>query len=67
MHYFEHSWDDLLQDICLVAYDLICDLVCQWHHALQSIEKAQRDLVIFVLFFQELNGQVLSLDMIRQW
>ena len=66
IHHLEHPRDDPLQDIGLVAHDFIGDLVCQCDDALQPIEKAQRDLVIFILFFQQLNGQALSLLPIRQ-
>jgi len=65
-HHFEHSRDDLLQDICLVAKDIICDLFCERQDALQSIENTRRDLVIFVFFLQELDGRALFLLLILQ-
>jgi len=57
VHHFEHPWDDILQKFCLFAGDFICNLVRQKQNALQPIEKARRHLVVFSLFFQELNGQ----------
>jgi hypothetical protein len=64
LHHFEHSRDHLLQDIRLFADDFIRDLVRQRHNPLQPIEKARRDLVVFVLFLQELDGRVLPLLLI---
>ena len=66
-HHFEHSRDDLLQDFHLFADDLIYHLVCQRQNALQPIQNARWNLVVFVLFLQELNGQALLLHLIRQW
>ena len=57
LHHFEHSRDDFFQDVRFLAHDLVHDPICQRQDALQSIEKAQRDLVIFVLFSQKLNDQ----------
>ena len=65
-HHVEHSWDNLLHDICLVADHFIRDLFCQRQDASQSIENTRRDLVIFVLFLQELGGRALSLLSILQ-
>jgi len=59
VHYFEHSRDDFFQDFCSFAHNSTCDLVCKGQNALQSIQKAQRYLVGYILFLQELNGGVL--------
>ena len=61
LHHLEHPRDDFFQDIRFLIHNFVRDLVCQRQNALQSIEKAQRDLVVFVLFFQELNSQALHL------
>ena len=52
--------DDLLQDICLFAENIVCDLLPQRQDTLQPIQKGRWHLVIFVLFLQELSSQVLS-------
>jgi hypothetical protein len=65
-HYLEHSRDDLLQNFRFFTDNLICDLVCQRQNALQLIQKARWNLVVFVLFLQELNGETLPLLLIRQ-
>ena len=62
MHHFEHSRDDLLQDICLFVDDFICDLIRQRHNTLQSIEKPRWYLVAFDLFLQELSSHVTSVS-----
>jgi len=62
----EHSRDDLVQDLCLFAYDFIYGLVCQRQNALQPIQKDQWHLIAFVLFLQELNGLVISPLLIHQ-
>ena len=43
------------QDIRVLAKDFIRDLVHQRQDTPQSIEKAQRDLIIFILFVQQLS------------
>jgi hypothetical protein len=58
VHHFEHSWDDLLQQVCL-ADDFVRDLVRKRQNALQPIENDKCNLVVFVLFLQELDRQVL--------
>jgi hypothetical protein len=55
MHHFEHSWDDLLQEVCLFADDFVCDLLCKRQNALQPIENNKWNLVMFILFLQELD------------
>jgi len=66
LHHFKHPRDDLLQEFCLFADELVRDLVRKEQNALQPIQKAQRDLVVLVLFLQELNGQALPLLLIRR-
>jgi len=58
LHDFEHPWNDLLQDISLIADDFICDFVRKKQNSLQPIQKGRRDVVVFVLFLQNLQGQV---------
>jgi len=65
-HHLEHSRDDLLQDYCLIKDGFICDLVHENQNALQPIQKGRWHMVVFILFFQELNGQVLTVLLI-QW
>ena len=55
LHHFEHSRDNFFQDIRFLAYDFVRDPLRQRTDALQPIEKAQRDPIVFILFFQELN------------
>ena len=65
LHHLEHSWDNFYEDICFPQHiyfpQHICfpqhaqDLIHQRQDELQLGEKAQRDLVILALFFQELN------------
>ena len=64
VHYFEHSRNTFLQDIRLFVEDLIRDFIRQRQYALQAIEEARQHLVIFVLFLQELRGQVSPLPLI---
>ena len=66
MHHFEHPRNDLLQDFCLFADDFLCDLVRETQNALQTIQKDRWHMIVFVLFLQELNGQVLPLFLIRE-
>ena len=61
MHYFEHSRDEFLQDVCLVGDDFICNLLRQGQNPLHPIAKARGHLVILVLFLQELNHEELLL------
>ena len=49
-YHFEHSGDDIFQEICLFAEDFICQLVHQRQNALQRIQKAQWRLVVCALF-----------------
>ena len=65
MHHVEHLRNNFLQDICLFADDLICDLIRHRQNALQATKKARRQSVIFVSFLQELIGQVLPLPLIN--
>jgi len=71
VHYFVHLRDELLEDFflvgdvfCLVGDDFICDQLRQRNNALQPIEKARGQLVILVLFLQELNPQALFLPLV---
>jgi hypothetical protein len=59
-HHFEHSGDDLLQEICLFTDDFIRDNVCERQFALQPVQKPERYLVDLVLLFQDLYGPALS-------
>ena len=59
MHYFKHSWDEVLQNFCLLGDNFICNLLHQGQNTLHPIAKARGHLVILVLFFQELNRQTL--------
>ena len=59
MHYGKHSWDEVLQDFCLLGHNFICNLLRQRQNALHSIAKTRGHLVILVLCFQELNPQTL--------
>jgi hypothetical protein len=59
VHHFEHSQDDLLQEVCVFADDFIRDLVRKRQNALQPIENDRWNLVVFILFLQELDRQVL--------
>ena len=59
MHYGKHSWDEVLQYLCLLGDNFICDLLRQRQNALHSIAKARGHVVILVLFFQELNPRSL--------
>jgi hypothetical protein len=47
--------DCLLQDFCLFIVDLVCDLVREKQNALQPIQKVKWNLVILVLFLQQLK------------
>jgi len=67
MHHFEHSRDDLPQDVRLFADGFICNLVRQRQNALQPIKKLRRCLVVFVLFFQKLRGKMLRLPLMQLW
>src|SRR5258706_4575313 len=65
MHYSKHSWDEDLQDFCLVGDNFICNLLHQRQNTLHPIAKARGHLVILVLFCQELN-QTLLLSLVCQ-
>ena len=56
VHHFKHSRHDLLQEIRLFTDDFFRNDVCERQDALQPVQKIQRYLVDFVLFFQELKG-----------
>jgi len=64
LHHFKHLLEDLLQDFCLFADDIVCDLLTQRQNALQLIQEGQWHLVVFVLFFQELTSHALALLLI---
>ena len=66
MHYFKHSWDEVLQDLCLLGDNFICNLLHQRQNALHSIAKTRGHLVILVLFFQELHRHALLLPLVCQ-
>src|SRR5258706_13349620 len=66
VHYSKHSWDEVLQDFCLLGDNFICNLLHQRQNTLHPIAKAQGHLVILVLFFQELYRQTLLLPPICQ-
>jgi len=57
VHHFKHARDDLLQEICLFADDFFRDNFRERQNMLQPVQKTRCYLVIFVLFFQELDGQ----------
>ena len=59
VHHLKHSRNDLLQEIRLFANDFFGGLVRKRQNVLQPIEKTRCYLVVFVLFFQELNSQAL--------
>ena len=59
MHHLKHSRDDLLQELRLFADDFFRDNVRERQNAFQPVQNARWYLVVFVLFFQKLNGQVL--------
>jgi hypothetical protein len=59
VHHFEHSRDDLLQEICLFADNFVYDLVRKRQYALQPIENDRWNLVVFILFLPELDRQTL--------
>src|SRR5258706_10808828 len=65
MHYSKHSWDEDLQDFCLLGDNFICNLLHQRQNTLHPIAKTRGHLVILVLFFQELN-QTLLLSLVCQ-
>ena len=67
MHYFKHSRDELLQDVCLFGDDFVRYLLRQGQNPLHPIAKTQGHLVILVLFLQELNLQVLLPTPISKW
>ena len=66
MHYVKHSWDEVLQDFCLLGDNFVCNLLRQRQNTLQPIAKARGHLVILVLFFQELGSQALLLPVVMQ-
>ena len=67
LRFFEHLQEIISSNISVSwADDFVRDPGCQWRDASQSSEKFQRNLVTFVLFFEELNGRALSLPLIRQ-
>ena len=55
LHHLEHSWDNFFQDIRFLTHGFIRNPVRQRQKAMQSVEEAQRYLVIFILFLQELD------------
>ena len=67
MHYFKHSWDELLQDFCLFGDDFICDLLRQGQYSLYPIAKPRGHLVILVLLLQELNRPTLLVPLVCRW
>jgi len=67
VHYFKHSWDEVLQDFCLLGDNSIRNLLYQRQNTLHTIEKARGHLVILVLLFQELYSQTLLLPLVCQW
>ena len=62
-----HSRDDLLQEVRLFADYSVCDyFVRESQNALQPVPKAQWYLVVLGLYLQQLSGQALPLQLIRQ-
>jgi len=59
VHHLKHSRDDLLQEICLFTDDFFRDKFRERQNMLQPVQKTRRYLVIFVLFFQELDSHAL--------
>jgi hypothetical protein len=59
VHHFEHSRDDLLQEVRILADDLFRDLVRKRQNVLQPIKNDRWNLVVFILFLQELDHQAL--------
>src|SRR5258706_7248223 len=53
----KHSWDEVLQDFCLLGDNFIGNLPHQRQNTLHPIAKARGHLVKLVLFFQKLNRQ----------
>ena len=67
MHYSKHSRDELFQDFFrLFGDDFIWHLLRQRQNLLNPIAKTRSQLVILVLFLQELNRQALLLRPICQ-
>ena len=66
MHYFKHSRDELLQDICLVGDYFISNLLHQRQNPLHPIAKTRGHLIILILFLQELNRKALLLSPMGQ-
>jgi hypothetical protein len=58
VHHFEHSRDGILQEVCL-ADDFVRDLCRKRQNAPQPIENDRWNLVVFILFLQELDRQEL--------
>jgi hypothetical protein len=59
MHHFKYSREDPLQEICLFADNFFRDNARERQDAPQPVQKTRRNLVVLVLFFQELNKQAL--------
>jgi len=57
VHYFKHSWDDLLQEIRLFTDDLFRYHVRERQNALQPVQKTRWYLFVLVLYLQELTVQ----------
>ena len=66
VHHLIHSRDDLLQKVRLFADYFVRNNIRERQNALQPVQKARWDLVVLVLYLQELNGQMLPLLLIRQ-
>ena len=60
VHYSKHSWDEVLQDFCLLGDYFICNQLHQRQNTLHPVAKTRGHLVILVLFFQELPSNVTS-------
>ena len=57
---FIHSRNCVLQDVCLLEDDFICNRVRKNQNALQPIEKVRRNQVEFIVFLQELKNSFTS-------
>ena len=64
-HHLTHFRDCFLQNFCLFADDILCNLVRKKQNALQPIQKVRWHLVVFVLLLQELKGRALPLCLFK--
>jgi len=67
VHHIIHTRDDLLQELRLLADDILRDIVRERQNVLQPLQKTRWHLIVLVLYLQELYGQALPPLAIRQW